>query len=232
MQDQGGLFATQSFTVTVAGGTPLPAGLVAAYAFNEGTGATVADATGRGHTGTLVGATWTPSGRYGAALVFNGTNARVTVPDAADLDLTTGVTLEAWVYPSAAGGGAWRTVITKDNAANLSYLLYANTDTNQPGMFVGSTFQQQTTGGATLAANTWTHLTGTYDGATIRLYVNGVQVASRAQTAPMATNNDLLSIGGSSVWGEWFAGRLDELRIYNRALTAAEIQADMAAPLP
>ncbi len=233
VQDQGGLFATQSFTVTVAGTPPpLPAGLVAAYAFNEGTGTTVADATGRGHTGTFVGATWTPSGRYGAALVFNGTNARVTVPDAADLDLTTGVTLEAWVYPTAAGGGAWRTVITKDNAANISYLLYANTDTNNPGMFVGGTWQQQVVGGSTLAANVWTHLAGTYDGATIRLYVNGVQVASRAQTAPIATNNDLLSIGGSSVWGEWFAGRLDELRIYNRALTAAEIQADSAAPLP
>ncbi|MBI5830181.1 MAG: LamG domain-containing protein [Chloroflexi bacterium] len=164
--------------------------------------------------------------------MFNGTNARVTVPDAADLDLTTGVTLEAWVYPTAAGGGAWRTVLTKDTAASGNYLLYANTDTNNAGMYVGSTFQQQVAGGPTVAANSWTHLTGTYDGITIRLYVNGVQVASRAQTAAMTTNNALLSIGGSSVWGEWFAGRLDELRIYNRALTAAEIQADSAAPLP
>jgi hypothetical protein len=233
VQDQGGLFATQTFTVTVAGTPlPLPAGLVAAYAFNEGAGTTVADATGLGHTGTLVGATWTPSGRYGAGLVFNGTNARVTVPDAADLDLTTGVTLEAWVYPTTAGGGAWRTVITKDTAASGTYLLYANTDTNNAGMFVGSSFQQQVVGGPTLAANSWTHLAGTYDGITIRLYVNGVQVASRAQTAAMTPNNALLSIGGSSVWGEWFAGRLDELRIYNRALTAAEIQTDGAAPLP
>src|SRR5437762_900538 len=73
------------------GGSPSSAqtGLVAAYAFNEGAGTTVIDASGNNNTGTLSGATWTSAGRYGNALVFNGTNARVTVANAASLRLTT-----------------------------------------------------------------------------------------------------------------------------------------------
>jgi hypothetical protein len=67
----------------------------------------------------------------------------------------------------------------------------------------------------------------TYDGATVRLYVNGAQVASTANTGAMVTSNSPLRIGGDSVWGEYFKGLIDEVRIYNRALTAAQIQADM-----
>src|SRR2546422_959548 len=70
-------------------------GLVVAYAFNEGSGTTVADISGNDNNGTISAATWTTAGRFGNALVFNGTSARVTVPDAASLQLTTGMTLEA-----------------------------------------------------------------------------------------------------------------------------------------
>src|SRR5258708_26843023 len=76
-------------------------GLVAAYAFNDGSGTTVADMSGNNNNGTISAATWTTAGRFGNALVFNGTSARVTVPDAASLQLTTGMTLEAWVFPTA-----------------------------------------------------------------------------------------------------------------------------------
>lgn len=70
-----------------------------------------------------------------------------------------------------------------------------------------------------------------YDGATIRLYVNGVQVASRAQTGVIATSTNPLQIGGDSIYGQYFAGRIDEVRVYNRALSVAEIQSDMNTPL-
>src|SRR5207244_3790164 len=81
--------------------TPTPApGLVAAYGFNEGSGTVVNDASGTGNNGTINGATWTTSGKYGNALTFNGTNARVTINNAASLQLTSGMTLEAWVYPT------------------------------------------------------------------------------------------------------------------------------------
>src|SRR5437773_3247770 len=79
-------------------------GLVAAYSCNEGAGTTVTDASGNGNTGTIGNATWTTAGKYGNALVFNGTNAFVTISDRASLHLTTGMTLEAWVRPSTVSG--------------------------------------------------------------------------------------------------------------------------------
>jgi len=73
----------------------------------------------------------------------------------------------------------------------------------------------------------WAHLAATYDGVMMRLYVNGVQVASRAQTGAIATSTNALQIGGDTIYGQYFAGRIDEVRIYNRALSAAQIQSDM-----
>src|SRR5262249_36141342 len=110
-------------------------GLVAAYSFNEGTGTTVADTSGNGNNGTIGTATWTTAGKYGNALVFNGTSAQVTVNDSASLRLTTGVTLEAWVNPQTVSN-AWRDVIYKGND---NYYLEATSDNGMvPG--AGGTF--------------------------------------------------------------------------------------------
>jgi hypothetical protein len=73
----------------VAGPGAQAATLVAAYAFNEGSGTIVTDASGNGNNGTINGATWTTSGKYGNALSFNGSNARVTINNAPSLQLTT-----------------------------------------------------------------------------------------------------------------------------------------------
>src|SRR5215207_3581729 len=78
------------------------AGPVAAYGFDAGSGTVAADASGLNHSGTLVDATWTGSGRFGGALSFNGTSAYVQVPDADALDLAGAMTLEAWVRPATA----------------------------------------------------------------------------------------------------------------------------------
>src|SRR5438105_4232299 len=112
--------------------------LVAAYAFNEGAGTTVADASGNGHTGTITNATWSSAGKYGDALQFNGSsNSLVNIPDAASLHLTNGMTLEAWVDPStlASGDLGWDAVIAKEhrNSNNdVAYALYAANGTGTP----------------------------------------------------------------------------------------------------
>ena len=94
--------------------TALAATPVASYSFDEGSGTTVADSSGTSNTGTVVNTAWTASGKYGSALTFNGTNALVTVPSSSSLQLTTGMTLEAWVNPSTVSS-AWRDVIYKGN---------------------------------------------------------------------------------------------------------------------
>src|SRR5688572_9579321 len=78
----------------------LAANLVAAYAFDEGTGSAAADASGTGNNGTLAGPTWV-AGKNGGGLSFDGVNDWVTVADANSLDLTTAMTLSAWVRPTA-----------------------------------------------------------------------------------------------------------------------------------
>ena len=82
-------------------GGQVPAGLVAAYSFDAGSGTAAADGSGKGNAGSVAGATWTTSGKFGNALTFNGTSSRVDVPDSSTLDLTSAMTLSAWVYPAS-----------------------------------------------------------------------------------------------------------------------------------
>ncbi|HWC29074.1 MAG TPA: LamG-like jellyroll fold domain-containing protein, partial [Dehalococcoidia bacterium] len=224
----GSVNGTASVSVTGSSG---PAGLVAAYGFNETSGSTVGDASGSNNNGTISGATRTASGRYGRALSFDGSNDRVNINDSASLDLTSGMTIEAWVRPTTFSG--WETVIMKERPGNLVYALYGHSDLDRPWAEIGrSAGQVKTMGTAALAANTWTHLAATYDGSMLRFYVNGVQVSSIATTGNIMTSTGALRIGGNAVWGnEYFAGLIDEVRIYNRALSAAEVQSDMNTPV-
>jgi chitodextrinase len=199
--------------------------LVAAYAFNEGAGTGVADASGSGNGGSIGSATWVAAGKFGNALSFNGSNAHVTVNDSASLDLTTAMTLEAWVFPATAAG--WRDVIYK--GADDIYYLEGSSDSGAPA--TGGTFTTALKGTTALPLNAWSHLAATYDRSTLRLYVNGVQTASRAVTTPISTSTGALTIGGNALYGQHFAGRIDEVRIYNTALTAAQIQTDMNTPI-
>jgi Concanavalin A-like lectin/glucanases superfamily len=82
-----------------------------------------------------------------------------------------------------------------------------------------------------LPLNPWTHVTMTYDGANIRYYQNGTLVTTTPATGNMTNGNGALRIGGNSIWGEYFTGRIDEVRVYNRALSAAEITTDLNTAL-
>src|SRR4051812_19649231 len=201
-------------------------GLVAAYGFNEGSGTTVTDISGNGNNGTVTNTSWSTGGKFGGALSFDGTSSWVAIANSTSLNLTTGMTLEAWVNPSATGS-LWRTTILKEQSGGLAYALYANTDTNRPSGHVYVSSEFDTRGTAAVALNAWTHLASTYDGTTLRIFVNGVQASSTTVGGNIKTSTGVLRIGGNSIWGEYFRGLIDEVRIYNRALSAAEIQTDM-----
>jgi glucose/arabinose dehydrogenase/PKD repeat protein len=207
-----------------------PPGLVAAYGLNAGSGSVVADGSGSGNGGTVSGAVWTAAGKFGGALSFDGVNDWVTVNDSGSLDLTGAMTLEAWVRPSALGG-MWRTVVFKERPGGMVYSLYANQDTSRPvgQVFIGS--ERNAVGSASLPLNAWSHLAATFDGSSLRLYVNGVLVSTTAVTGSMVASTGVLRLGGNSVWSEWFAGVIDEVRVYSRALTQAQVQTDMNTPI-
>jgi hypothetical protein len=210
------------------------AGLVAAYAFNEASGTSVTDLSGSSNTGTLgSGVTRTAQGRFGGALAFNGAHT-LTVPHSASLNLTSAMTLEAWVFPTAAFT-QWATVIMKERSGTFAYTLYAGSPTNRPNGYFNTGTTQGTehgvAGPSALPVNVWSHLATTYDGMALRLYLNGVQIASAAYSGPIVTTTGALRIGGNDIWGEFFRGFIDEIRIYNRALAPGEIQADMNTPI-
>jgi hypothetical protein len=120
--------------------------------------------------------------------------------------------------------------VLKETSGELVYGLYATTDSGQPSGHVlpaGQTTDQLVRGSPVTPVGTWTHVAATYDGSTLRVYVNGGLQGSKAVSGPIQTSGGPLRLGGNSVWGEWFAGLIDDVRVYNRALGAAEILADM-----
>jgi hypothetical protein len=145
------------------------------------------------------------------------------------------------VNPTASTG--WRSVIFKERGRpGLSYALYALDGapdpggTNKPAAYARINFiDQPVRGVAALPLNTWTHLATTYDGAFLRFYVNGELQQQRAQTGSIQITTDsvtgALYIGGNPSWGEYFRGLIDDVRVYNVALDANQIQTDMLTPV-
>jgi hypothetical protein len=225
--------AVVSLTVNPASPPPPPPptspGLVAAYNFNEGSGTTLTDRTGLGRTGTISGATWSAAGRFGGALSFDGVDDIVTVADHNSLDFTTGMTIEAWVRPSTLAD--YRTVVMKNSTNSLVYALMAADWASRPMAYISTTGNEDVSGPTPLGLNVWTHVALTFDGATLRLYVGGVPVAALAVSGSIAVSSGPLTIGGNTLDFGHFSGLIDDIRIYNRALSQAEIQADMTTSL-
>jgi hypothetical protein len=119
------------------------------------------DLSGNGNNGTIANASWSTGGKYGSALSFNGTNAIVNVPDSASLDLTSGMTLEAWVNPSALGT-SWRTVLMKETERGHGLRPVRQPQHHRPhhrGRVGGSA--RSDNGTSALPLNTWVHLAST-----------------------------------------------------------------------
>lgn len=194
---------------------PLDSSLVAAWGFDETNGTTALDATGKGHTGALNGQARV-AGKFGQALDFRSNH--LTVADAPDLRLSTGMTIEAWVYPTGTLQ-QWPSVVVKERTGGLTYALYANSgpDTGgHPSSYItsGGVVEYGLEAGTRPAANVWTHLAVTYDGVTMRLYVGGVLAGNKLLNRTIDQVAGALRIGGNAVWsGEAFPGRLDEVRI-------------------
>jgi hypothetical protein len=223
---------------TTATPTPTPvSGLVAAYNFNEGSGTTVADASGNGLTGTLQGATWTAAGKYGNALSFDGSSSYVDLGNPAQLQITGSLTLSAWVKAAANPADDGQIIAKSDSG--FGWQLKTSPDTGP------HTFGYRLSGGGDVLAkrysttvrslNVWYHVAGVYDAAAsaLDIYVNGVlDDGTLRGTIPPFQSNSAVNVNiGRRSGGFYFNGIIDNVRIYNRALSAPEIQADMNTPV-
>ena len=230
--------ASNGMNFTATGPEP---SLVAQYNFNEGSGTVLHDTSGNGNEGAITGATWSGSGKFGGALVFSASSSWVTIPDSTSLTFSAAMTLEAWVKPSSPfPPGEWVTVIAKErNPWDYYYGLFTSAYLNAAESLVYVWYldsmvqhgnDQIVDGVSPTPLNAWTHLAMTYDSASQRLFVNGVLVASRPMTdeIPMWASQPLRIGGGYTNSGQGgLTGMIDEVRIYNRALSQAEIQTDM-----
>jgi chitodextrinase len=212
---------------------PPTSGTRAEYAFSEGSGTTTADASGNSNTGILAnGPAWT-AGKYGNALSFDGVNDYVSAADASALDLGATGTIAAWVRLDTLG--RWHGVIAKGNANDDAVHNYALeiTSGNAFRCILGNGGSYRRIDGTTPATTgQLTHLACTWDGSALRLYINGVLNTSTAQNFTPAPNTAPLFIGQFGGNADRLDGIIDEVVVYNRALSAAEIQTRMNTPIP
>jgi hypothetical protein len=213
----GSLSASRSFAWTiVALPPPVP---VSWWKFDEGAGTSAADAHGS-RTGTLTnGATWT-AGRFGHAVLLDGSNDYVALPT---FDITgSSFTIATWVHVSSFATGDQR-LLSKTSGTTDYWTLGTSGATLYFQVRTGTSTTTLTSTAAVPVA-TWVHAVATYDGAVMRLYLNGVPIASRTKTGTVATGASApVNIGRSPAGTRHLSGAIDDLRIFARGLTASEI---------
>jgi hypothetical protein len=205
--------------------------LVAYYPFDDAT--FTQDRSGNGHHATLRGslpASHLVAGARGGALRLDG-NAYLEVPSSPAFDaLRTGFTIAAWInLPSAPS--AYATVASRQAGSGTWEHFGLGLYTSR-GYVTTDDSRAAFTGGA-VPLGRWVHMAGTYDGSTMRIYLNGALVGQAGAVQGPAVDQTPLLIGGNqngSTVGERLVGLLDELRLYQRALTAAEIGAIVKEP--
>lgn len=213
--------------------TPPPSGsLIVAYSFNESSGTTAADSSGNGKTATLSnGPTWT-GGKYGNAINLDGIDDYVIVSNPS---LPAGdYTYEAWINFDR--NNVFQTIMEALDGvggAELEFDLAAG-----GAVQVWSNNTQQLTTVASLPLGTWNHVALTRQGSAISVYLNGVlqsQTGSDSGALNFSTCPLLIGVDADSactgLLNGYLDGRIDEVRIYNRALPQAEIQTDMNTPI-
>ena len=186
---------------------------------NEGKGDKVADASGNGHDAAIVGSTKWTDGKYGSAVELVATGAEIQIPDDKALDGLEAMTVEVWVRQD--NHQATGLIQKGANWPNMSYLLQPWSD--QKIYFgVKDTSSRAITNPGDYPLKEWYHLVGTYDGATLKIYINGQEKASApAPVKIVPDTTEPLQVGNRLV------GAIDDFAMYSRALTASEIQKDM-----
>jgi subtilisin family serine protease len=178
-----------------------------------------------GNNGTLRGNVAFSSGKVGPGFSFNGTS-NVEVPNATSLNPTGGITLAVWCFPAV---GATGDIIGKDGeGTDRQYFIGLSTGGHFRPHIGTATGLHSFDGAAQVLPNNWYYVAMTYDGAELKVYINGVLDGSAAVSGPIITTTQPLRIGGGAPDGQPqfdFTGRVDEAELYNRALSQAEIQA-------
>jgi hypothetical protein len=200
---------------------------IGSWRLNSGSGTVAVDTVGH-HNGVATNITW-----VGAAAEFDGKTSDITVPEpVVDTGPGKSFTIAAWVYLWS--NSAFATAVSQDGTVNAGFFLeFSAADDRwafaRQALDNTSSTPHRALSAAAPALNTWTPLVGVFDGATntLLLYVNGQLQGASTDPSPYATHGSLVfgrSIAGGG-YGAWFPGLIDDVEVFDKALTNAQIQA-------
>ena len=170
------------------------------------------------------------SGKAGQALSFDGVNDYVRAEDSSSLDLTVAVTLSVWAkFNAMPAGSTAMSAITKTEGS--SYGIIANEGGSgriETYFHIAGGYVNAGESLSNLAAGQWYHFAATFDGTATKFYRDGVLKQSVTKSGTLSTNNEPLTIGANpdsqgKNFMEFFNGAIDEVRVYNRALSSKEV---------
>jgi hypothetical protein len=214
-------------------------GLVGSWSFDEGAGTTVHDSSGNGNDGTLMNAPVWSTGKFSAALTFDGTDNYVLIPHS-DTLTSSNFTIEAWIYLNSDVNNTQARIVSKQETISKSHSFgifgkgYGGSTGNQLILSIGNgTTWWNFLSTTHLSNQTWYHVAGTHEGTTSKIYIDGQLDKNGTTITQTANNAGVLTIGcqkqtiPSTGAMFFFNGTIDEVRIYNRALSQQDIQADI-----
>jgi len=202
-----------------------PSGMISYWKLDDGSGTIASDFYGP-NDGTLVNDPVWATGKVNGALSFDGANDYVEVADHASLDITGAVTVETWIHWNGYGSVSNQIIVSKKDSwySSGGYILQTG-GSSASGLYFswGNGIDVDNYMHTSMcSANEWHHVVGTYDSGTAKIYIDGILEATEAGQNAMAENNDPLQIGRRGT-GDYFSGIIDEVAIYDGALTSDEI---------
>jgi hypothetical protein len=201
-------------------------GLVGHWKLDETSGTTAADSTLNLNDGTYTGGvTLNVAGPStgDVAAEFDGSNDYVTIADDATLKPTSALSITGWVQGDAWGAGSTVNVILRKGEGNPNNYQLAIAD-GTAAFYLDENDDQGVRSTTTLNTGQWYHVAATWDGSQVKIYVNGTPETTQARTGTIGTDTRTVYLGGRS-GADLFDGKIDDVRIYNRALSDAEITA-------
>lgn len=209
-------------------GDALSNGLVGYWKMDEaswsGSAGEVIDYSGNGNNGTRAGNSTTATAKYARGGTFDNSGDYVTVTDSPSLSPTSQVTLAAWVYRNTVSDADGAIGKYYSGVNRRSYLLGMNNTYAKVIISSNGTANTALEGVTSIDTGKWYHIAGTYDGTTLKIYVNGQLENSTPLTGGIYDSSDALRIGDGDQ-GYWpMNGLIDEARVYNRALSGNEVK--------
>ena len=209
--------------------------LVLYLPFDTETKDEIKDLSKHGNHATVSGAPEWDKGKIGTALTFDATDDQVVVPTSKSLDITDAITIMAWVNPGKLLLADWRTIVGKSPTNVLGQVTFAydiRTDMAGTYRFSLNTGAWQNIVGPIAEIGKWTHVAGTYDGKEMVLYLNGIEIGQKLANGKIKTIGDPVGIGnivdaGGAGKNEYWAGLIDEVKIWNRGLSEKEVEEQM-----